>query len=67
VRQRRARTGWFTRKHLHPAAPNVPPSTKATAPEPPVRRDDMREPARNESAMLEALRQARERTRGRIE
>jgi Mg-chelatase subunit ChlD len=68
VRQRRARAGWFVRKRPRLAAPLTSTSAKAPAPEPPpARRDDMREPARNESTMLEALRQARERMRGRIE
>ncbi|HWG47216.1 MAG TPA: VWA domain-containing protein [Gemmataceae bacterium] len=68
VRQRRARTGWFSRKRPHSAVPVSSPSAPPPAPEPPpVRRDELREPARNESAMVEALRKARERTRGRIE
>jgi Mg-chelatase subunit ChlD len=68
VRQRRLRTGRFFRRRLRPVAPISSASAKAPVPEPPpARRDDMREPARNESAMVEALRRARERTRGRME
>ena len=68
VRQRRARAGWLFRKRPRLATSLTSASAKAPAAEPPPsRRDEMREPARNESAMLEALRQALERTRGRIE
>jgi Mg-chelatase subunit ChlD len=68
VRQRRARAGWLFRKRPRLATSLTSASAKAPAAEPPPsRRDELREPARNESAMLEALRQARERTRGRIE
>jgi hypothetical protein len=60
VRQPRVRRGWFSRQR--PPLPVPPP-----APEAPARREDLREPARDESTMLEALRQARERIRGRTE
>jgi hypothetical protein len=34
---------------------------------PPARRDEVRETVRDETAMLDALRKARERSRGRLE
>lgn len=63
IRQPRKRTRWFAGKHPRPA-----PSLPAPPSEPPPpRRDEVREPIRDESAMLDALRKARERSRGRIE
>jgi Mg-chelatase subunit ChlD len=61
VRQPRVRRSWFSRQRPHLTV--SPPASEA----PPARRDDLREPVRDESAMLEALRQARERIRGRTE
>ncbi|HTU16974.1 MAG TPA: VWA domain-containing protein [Gemmataceae bacterium] len=63
IRQPRERTRWFSGKRPR-SAPSLasPPSDS-----PPPRRDEVRETARDESAMLDALRQARERSRGRIE
>jgi Mg-chelatase subunit ChlD len=68
VRQPRRRTGWPFRRRPRPASPaplaSAPPPVSKAAP---ARREALREPARNETALLDALRQARERTRGRIE
>lgn len=65
VRQPRERTGWFSRKRPRPATLLATP---APQPEPPpARRDEVRETIRDESAMLDALRKARERSRGRLE
>jgi hypothetical protein len=64
VRQRHARAGWFSRKRSGPTAPLATPS--ASEPSPP-RRDTLREAPRDETAMLDALRKARERSRGRLE
>lgn len=58
------RTGWFARKRPRSTAPlSSPPSSEP----PPSRHDEVRETARDESAMLDALRKARERSRGRTE
>ncbi len=65
TRQSRERIGWFTRKRSHPAPPPAMPTRQS---EPlPARREEVREKIRDESAMLDALRKARERTRGRLE
>ncbi len=65
TRQSRERIGWFTRKRSHPAPPLAMPARQS---EPlPARREEVREKIRDESAMLDALRKARERTRGRLE
>jgi len=63
-RQPRARTGWLFRQRPRAPAPAAPPVPSEEEP-PAVTRETMREPARNETAMLEALRKARERSRGR--
>jgi hypothetical protein len=63
IRQPRQRRSWFSRPRPRSSALlSAPPSEP-----PPPRRDEVREPVRHESAMLEALRKARERSRGRIE
>ncbi|HTU92237.1 MAG TPA: VWA domain-containing protein [Gemmataceae bacterium] len=65
IRQPRERTGWVSRKHSQPA---MSPAMPAPQPEPPpARRDKVRETIRDESAMIDALRKARERSRGRLE
>jgi Mg-chelatase subunit ChlD len=63
--QRHARTGWFSRKRSRPAAPLA--AQPAASEPPPARRDTLREAPRDETAMLDALRKARERSRGRLE
>jgi Mg-chelatase subunit ChlD len=65
VSQPRERTGWFARKRSRPVLP-LPPVKSSNEP-PPPRRDAVREATRDESAMIEALRKARERSRGRLE
>ncbi len=65
LRQPREHTGWFSRKRPRLAPPLAIP-TPQPAP-PPARRDEVRQKIRDESAMLEALRKARERSRGRLE
>jgi Mg-chelatase subunit ChlD len=63
VRQARTRGSRLARRVSHP-----PPTPVARPVEPaPVRRDVLRESAPNETAMLDALRKARERSRGRLE
>jgi Mg-chelatase subunit ChlD len=65
IRQPRERTGWLSRKGPRLAPPLATP---APQPEPPLaRRDEVRETIRDETAMVEALRKARERSRGRLE
>ncbi len=65
IRQPRERTGWFARKRSRPAPP---PTMPAPQPESPLaRRDEVRETIHDESAMVDALRKARERSRGRLE
>lgn len=60
----RERSGWFSRGRKRTATlpPLAPPSES-----PPARRDEVREVVRSETAMVDALRKARERTRGRLE
>jgi Mg-chelatase subunit ChlD len=65
IRQPRERTGWFTRKRPSPAP--LPAMPQPRPEPPPARRDEVREKVRDENAMLEALRKARERSRGRLE
>ncbi|MGH7223471.1 MAG: hypothetical protein ACRELF_09600, partial [Gemmataceae bacterium] len=63
IRQRRERTSWFSSSRPRPSPPlSAPPSEP-----PPPRRDEVRESVRDENAMLDALRKARERSRGRLE
>jgi Mg-chelatase subunit ChlD len=58
------RSGWFSRGRKRTAM--LPPSSPQ--PEaPPARRDEVREVVRSETAMVDALRKARERSRGRLE
>jgi hypothetical protein len=66
ARQPRLRTGWSFRKRPRPAA-SVPPLPLPVSESPPARRDALRETARNETALVDALHKARERTRGRID
>ncbi len=65
LRQPRERTGWFARKRSQPAPSLTMPAPKPEPP--PARRDEVRESIRDETAMLDALRKARERSRGRLE
>jgi hypothetical protein len=65
IRQSSERGGWFPRKRPRSAPPLSMPATKPEPP--PVRRDEVRETIRDETAMLDALRKARERSRGRLE
>ncbi|MHB1426896.1 MAG: hypothetical protein ACYC3I_27380, partial [Gemmataceae bacterium] len=65
IRQPRQRNGWFSRKRPRPVLSSTTPEPKPKPP--PARRDEVRETIREESAMLEALRKARERSRGRLE
>ena len=58
------RTGWFSRKRPRSTPALVQPTPSEP---PPPRRDEVRERTRDESAMLDALRKARERSRGRID
>jgi hypothetical protein len=64
VGQPHERTGWFARRDPRPLRTPTPPSVKT---EVPPRRDAVREPAADDTAMIEALRKARERTRGRLD
>jgi Mg-chelatase subunit ChlD len=64
IRQPRQRTGWFSRKRPR-STPLAMPAPKSEPP--PAQRDEVRETVRNETAMLDALRKARERSRGRLE
>jgi Mg-chelatase subunit ChlD len=63
-RQARPRGGWSFRKRTRPAA--HPPSQLPPEPAPPPR-TAQREPVQEETSMLDALRKARERSRGRLE
>jgi Mg-chelatase subunit ChlD len=59
----RERTGWFPRRSQRLAAPAPTPPAET----PPARREEVRETVRSDTAMVEALRKARERSRGRLE
>jgi Mg-chelatase subunit ChlD len=65
LHQPRERTGWFSRKRSRSAPLLAIPAPKPEPP--PARRDEVRESVRDETAMLDALRKARERSRGRLE
>jgi hypothetical protein len=64
VRQQRTKARWFSHSSQAPSAK----PTKTTLDEQPLpSRDVLRESATNETAMVDALRKARERSRGRLE
>jgi Mg-chelatase subunit ChlD len=63
IQQPQTRTGWFARERPRIASPPTAPPSEPI----PSRREEVRERARDETAMVDALRKARERSRGRLE